>query len=374
MCQITEMAFVSSSFFLPRGPFRTTTSLKRPRVSRKPPPCTTRVVSPDLAIVSCEKTTSWPDAVFVLSSDEAKGILALKMTTTQPPDQVSVDLGTKRMHLEMDDDGVRLSQVELSWNELDHVASSRDGAWLIYPDGTSDRIATHGMHAPVSLHPVPGSAPTVVIGGFGMHRFARDVNPIADTEAKILAAAPSGRVLDICTGLGYTSIRAAELRTVTSVVTIERDFSVLSVARANPWSEALFSSEKIAVLHGDAADVVNTFKDEEFDTIIHDPPALAFSGDLYSGHFYKSLRRICSSNGGRLFHYIGNPKSKESGRLFKGVAKRLEEAGFNSVETAENAFGIVASVGEEDRGRERKDRRDRRMASGKKHSKRRRRN
>jgi len=52
-----------------------------------------------------KKTASWPDAVFVLSSDEAMAILALKMAATQLADLVSVDLGTKRAHLEMNDDG-----------------------------------------------------------------------------------------------------------------------------------------------------------------------------------------------------------------------------------------------------------------------------
>ena len=40
----------------------------------------------------------------------------------------------------------------------------------------------------------------------------------------------------------------------------------------------------------------------------------------------------------------GNPDSKESGRLYRGVATRLQEAGFSNVKKVSKAFGIVASA------------------------------
>jgi len=46
--------------------------------------------------------------------------------------------------------------------------------------------------------------------------------------------------------------------------------------------------------------------------------------------------------GGALFHYIGNPVSKESGTLYKGIKSRLIDAGFRNVYTVESAFGLVA--------------------------------
>lgn len=52
------------------------------------------------------------------------------------------------------------------------------------------------------------------------------------------------------------------------------------------------------------------------------------------------LRRVLTPNG-VLFHYIGDPSSKASGRLFKGVLERLREAGFEP-KTNAGAFGITA--------------------------------
>lgn len=84
------------------------------------------------------------------------------------------------------------------------------------------------------------------------------------------------------------------------------------------------------------------------------------------------MRRVLT-NDGSLFHYIGaactifyavplrrisqrlpyflhlylsgNPDSKESGRLYRGIATRLQEAGFSDVKKVSKAFGLVASAG-----------------------------
>jgi predicted methyltransferase len=83
-------------------------------------------------------------------------------------------------------------------------------------------------------------------------------------------------------------------------------------------------------------------KAESFNTIIHDPPAQALCRtDLYGLEFYCDLRRILATNG-QLFHYIGNPSSKESGRLYSGVIDRLLKAGFKTVQKVDSAFGVRA--------------------------------
>ena len=76
-----------------------------------------------------------------------------------------------------------------------------------------------------------------------------------------------------------------------------------------------------------------------FDAVIHDPPAQALSGDLYSAALYAQIRRVVRPNGA-LFHYVGDPKSKASGRLFKGIRERLASAGFEP-KPADAAYGIV---------------------------------
>jgi predicted methyltransferase len=77
---------------------------------------------------------------------------------------------------------------------------------------------------------------------------------------------------------------------------------------------------------------------------VHDPPARALCRtDLYGLQFYKQLRRVLRP-GGQLFHYIGSPDSKESGRLYSGITVRLKEAGFTNVKKAPRAFGLTATA------------------------------
>ena len=61
------------------------------------------------------------------------------------------------------------------------------------------------------------------------------------------------------------------------------------------------------------------------------------AGDLYSGDFYAELFRILR-NQGRLFHYVGDPKSRTSEAITRGVIKRLHEAGFKRVVRKPRAF------------------------------------
>mmetsp|Transcript_12416 Transcript_12416/g.18537 ORF Transcript_12416/g.18537 Transcript_12416/m.18537 type:complete len:471 (+) Transcript_12416:123-1535(+) len=187
--------------------------------------------------------------------------------------------------------------------------------------------------------------PTLVIGGFTMHRI-KNADPMLDTREKILSfprGTLKGDALDICTGLGYTAIELAKQQGIENVVTLELDKSVLDICRSNPWSRELFSSYKIERRIGNAVEVVRDWPSESLNVICHDPPAqaLTFAGDLYSQEFYDNLYRILKK-GGVLFHYVGNPESKESGSLFSGIMRRLQTAGFRNVRKSPRAFGINA--------------------------------
>jgi len=46
--------------------------------------------------------------------------------------------------------------------------------------------------------------------------------------------------------------------------------------------------------------------------------------------------------GGTLYHYVGDPNSKASGRLFKGIVERLRDAGFQQAKVNKAAYGVVA--------------------------------
>src|SRR5204862_1048691 len=103
---------------------------------------------------------------------------------------------------------------------------------------------------------------------------------------------------------------------------------------------ALFYSPNIHQIMGDAYEVAQTFEDDSFARIIHDPPTFSLAGELYSGALYRQLFRVLK-RGGRLYHYIGDPNSKASGGVTKGALKRLQEAGFARVVRRPEAYGVV---------------------------------
>ena len=65
------------------------------------------------------------------------------------------------------------------------------------------------------------------------------------------------------------------------------------------------------------------------------------AGHLYSTDFYREVHRVLKANG-RLFHYIGDPKSKSGRSVTKGVITRLYDAGFKRVKPWPQAFGVIA--------------------------------
>jgi uncharacterized protein len=282
---------------------------------------------------------TYPNEPLVLSYVQADLLLQAKKQAQATLD-VSPDLGITTVTVVLAETGITFSQGErLSWEQVEKIKRSdttcfRVEANTLYPIQYFSE-ATNRM---CSLLPTQRT-PTMLIAGFTMHRIVA-IDPMQDTLKKIAALKPiTGRVLDTATGLGYTAIEAA--RTATEVVTIELDPGAQEIAHQNPWSRELFSNPKIKQLMGDSYEMVQTFEDESFTSIIHDPPVFKLAGDLYSGIFYQELYRILK-RGGRLFHYIGDLNSKSSGTVTRGALKRLQEAGFKRVVKRPEAFGVVA--------------------------------
>jgi predicted methyltransferase len=258
--------------------------------------------------------------------------------TTVP---ASPDLGLTQVDVTIDADGARFPPgILVEWGDLERIASSENACFRVDDDGIHEiRVFSEETNWVRSLMPTEG-APTMLVSGIPMHRI-QGIDPYADTLRKVKTIAPlHGVVLDTATGLGYTAIEAA--KTAERVVTIELDPAGLEVARQNPWSRGLFENPRIEQIVGDAYDVVQTFPDDTFSRILHDPPAMALAGDLYSGAFYRELRRILRRNG-RLFHYIGDPESASGRNITRGVIRRLQEAGFSRITRRPEAFGVVAS-------------------------------
>lgn len=253
---------------------------------------------------------------------------------------MSLDLGRTEQTVSICVDGIALPDGGiLAWEALDRIVANSDACWLVQ-GGEVHKIhafseATQRAYSLLATE----AAPTLINAGFTMHRIRRS-NPHLDTLNKIRAAAPvRGRVLDTTTGLGYTAIEAT--RTAGHVTTIELDPTVLEIARLNPWSWPLFGHPKIEQIVGDSYQEILRFDDHSFDVVIHDPPTLSLAGELYSGEFYRQLFRVLRP-GGRLFHYLGNPESKQGGSVTRGAIRRLQDAGFQRLKEGREAFGVIA--------------------------------
>jgi predicted methyltransferase len=252
----------------------------------------------------------------------------------------SLDLGLTATELRLDERGVLLpSDQRVAWGTLRRIADSESKCFVIEGGEAREiQIFSAQTNWLRSLYPTEG-APTMLASGIPMHRI-KGTDPWRDTLTKVAALAPiAGQALDTATGLGYTAIELA--RRGADVVTIELDPAALEVARANPWSRELFAQPRIQQIVGDAADVLPTLPDHSFARILHDPPMFSLAGDLYSVAFYQQLYRVIERKG-RLFHYIGDPKSKSGQRTTAGVIRRLQEAGFGRVMRRPEAFGVLA--------------------------------
>ncbi len=274
----------------------------------------------------------------VLSYVQIESILAARQKGLTSV-EVSPDLGISRVNAVIAAAGVRFpSGEQLDWQQVEKIKKAHNNCFIV-EDGAIKTIQVFSEYTNRVCSLLPTQhAPSMLIAGFTMHRIV-DTDPMQDTLQKIATIAPmTGRVLDTATGLGYTAIAAA--KTAEQVITIELDPGAQQVARLNPWSRDLFANPKIQQVMGDAFEVVQTFEDESFARILHDPPVFSLAGELYGGIFYRQLFRLLKRDG-RLFHYIGDLNSKSSGTVARGVIRRLQEAGFTRIVRRPEAFGVV---------------------------------
>lgn len=252
----------------------------------------------------------------------------------------SLDLGLTTTEVFLEPERVLFSEGRgVSWVDLEEIGRSESVCFVVEKDqAVKIQRFSDVTNRFYSLMPTE-RAPTLLVSGIPMHRI-KGTDPYRDTLAKVRTIAPiHGRVLDTCTGLGYTAIEAA--KTAEEVVTIELDPAVLKVARLNPWSQPLFDHPRIQQIVGDSFDEIQDLEDESFSRIIHDPPMFSLAGELYSGEFYRHLLRVLRSKG-RLFHYIGDLESRSGRNVARGVVRRLQEAGFRRIARKPEAFGVVA--------------------------------
>ncbi len=266
---------------------------------------------------------------FVISNLDVEAVL-------KGDNKLILDLGRgKETTIVKDDDVMFIDDIELDINTLETMTRWQ-GVYGVTNDGDVFKLEIRygGYYKLVQERRY--EAPTIEINGIRMHR-TKWTDPWTDAGVKVAKAGvrEGDNVLDVCTGLGYTALRA--MKTGAHVTTIEIDENVIELARINPWSDGL---EDADIIMGNAVDVVPTFDDESFDVVIHDPPRLARAGELYSTEFYSELLRVLKP-GGTLVHYVGSPGARYRGKdVPAGVAKRLTRVGFE-VEEVDRKWGLV---------------------------------
>lgn len=274
----------------------------------------------------------------VLSHVQAQPLLAARSHAPATA-TTSLDLNLSQSEVALTPAGVTLPDGQtLDWELVEIIAADAAGCYEI-EEGEAYKIQffSEELNRAYTLYPT-ASAPTMLISGLPMHRI-KGTDPYRDTREKIKAARPAGKVLDTAMGLGYTAIQAAEV--AGHVLTVELDPTVEKICRLNPWSQGLFNTTKIERRFGDSFDVVETLAGGQFNCVIHDPPMFSLAGHLYSQEFYEELYRVLSDRG-RLFHYIGDLKSKSGSGVARGVRQRLAAAGFSRVVDRAEAFGVLA--------------------------------
>ncbi len=276
----------------------------------------------------------------ILSHFTAERLLAAQRRKLSEID-VSLDLNLSVSRVSLDANGVEFDGGRrASWEVVRKIAGSPNGCFLTEAAGVwRIQVFSSLTHRPCSLMPTTG-APTALVAGFTMHRI-KGITPDVDAQRKLEALGrPRGRVLDTSTGLGYTAIEAA--RTASEVVTIELDPAMLELAGYNPWSRELFRNPRITQRTGDSARLVTELESSSFDAVLHDPPTFRLAGELYSQAFYRELQRLLVPEG-RLFHYVGDPKSRHGGRLTRQVVRSLNQAGFGRIVPRPATHGVTAA-------------------------------
>jgi len=255
----------------------------------------------------------------------------------------SIDLGLTRSRVSLLEDAVEFPDGQtLGYGILEKMAESKSDCFYV-ENNQAYKIQCYSEYSKkfFKLYSTGlDTAPTAVISGIRMHQ-TKNMDPIADTLAKVSSIKISGVVLDSCMGLGYTAIYACK-KGAKKVFTFEKEPLMVEIARKNPWSQQLFVDKKIEITEGDIHLLIKKFNDNFFNAIIHDPPRISLAGELYSREFYSQLCRVLKPRG-MLFHYVGNPGEKHRNKnITVGVRDRLRAAGFKNVEEIPKAQGIKA--------------------------------
>jgi len=273
--------------------------------------------------------TEW--AIREILEAKGKGLKSLKL---------SLDLGLSKSEVRIHGDRVAIGGIEIGLDELELALDLTKNGGIV--EVTNDGIVKLAFYSGGNYYKLkavaPLTAPTLEINGIHMHRI-KGITPLEDSLLKVRTVRVRGgfRVLDVCTGLGYTAICSLK-RGASEVVSIEKDINVLEIARHNPWSKEL---SEVKILLGNATELIKELEEERFEVVILDPPRYSMAPELYTSAFYADLFNVLKP-GGRLFHYTGEPGSRRRGiDLMRSVSKRLRTVGFK-VKKLRDLKGVLA--------------------------------
>jgi uncharacterized protein len=271
----------------------------------------------------------------IISAYQAEELLKAHNSNKKNID-ISLDIGNTKSNIEIKDNMfIFPDKQSLSLDKIKKIIK-KDTMCFFIENNDIVQIAIFSEETNNYYKLVPAKDwPTIEISGIRMH-VTKAMSPKEDTEKKISFVLPCiGKVLDTCTGLGYTAINAG--KTAEEVHTFERDSNVIELEKINPWSQELFENKKIIRHHEDVFNGIKKINSNYFDRVIHDPPRQALSNLLYSQEFYNELFRVLKK-GGKLFHYTGDPGSKRGLDIRAGITKRLSISRFSNIQRVFNGL------------------------------------
>jgi predicted methyltransferase len=259
----------------------------------------------------------------------AKGHTSVRLSTDLNLSEQDVTISDQCLVLD-EGNQLTISDLKKIVKKTQRIYLCRDGDM----DPIEDRSSGYYKLAPTS------GAPLLEISGVKMH-ISKGTDPFASASDMASQAVRAGdKVLDCCSGLGYAAIAAHRLG-ASEVLSIELSPQVMGLRALNPWSNDL-AKEGIVQRQGSSYELIRSMDASSFDAVVHDPPRFSLAGELYSEEFYKEIFRVLRQ-GGRLFHYTGNPHVIKTGSSFvDGVIRRLTAAGFKNVEKVEHLMGVSA--------------------------------
>jgi predicted methyltransferase len=259
----------------------------------------------------------------------AKGLTSVRLSTDLNISEQDFVVNAEGLILD-EDNHLSLADLKKMVKKTGRIYLCRDGEM----DPLEDRSVGYYKLAPTS------GAPLLEISGVKMH-ISKGTDPFTSASEMAQQAVSKGdRVLDCCSGLGYAAIAAHRLG-ASEVLTIELSPEVMGLRAQNPWSHDL-GNDGIVQKQGSSYELIQTMAATSFDAVVHDPPRFSLAGELYSEEFYREIFRVLRQ-GGRLFHYTGNPHVIKTGSSFvDGVIRRLKAAGFKNVKKVEHLMGVSA--------------------------------